>query len=76
MVTSMIQAWVYMRTWLASVGREESGQGLTEYALIIALVAVLVAAAILALSGKLNSIFSTISACLGGAGAGTTTSCP
>ena len=66
MATSMIQAWVYMRTWLASVGREESGQGLTEYALIIALVAVLIIGAVLALSGSLNGVFTAVSNCLGG----------
>ena len=76
MVTSMIQAWVYVRTWLASVGRDESGQGLTEYALIIALVAVLAITAILALTGSLKGIFAAVSSCLGSAGAGSSASCP
>ena len=76
MVTPMIQTWVYLRTWLSSVGRDESGQGLTEYALIIALVAVLVIGAILALSGNLTAIFTKVSNCLGGAASGTSSSCP
>lgn len=64
---------LFSRLW-----SDEGGQGLVEYALIIALVALLVVAAILTLSGKLNTIFGTVSNCLNSAntGAATTTTCP
>jgi pilus assembly protein Flp/PilA len=45
---------------LPSVEREE-GQTLAEYALILALIAILVIGAVLFLSGKISSIFSDIS---------------
>ena len=39
---------------------EESGQGLVEYALIIALIAVVCVAAITALGGKIRNMFNNI----------------
>ena len=45
---------------LPSVEREE-GQTLAEYALILALIAILVIGAVLFLSGKISGIFSDIS---------------
>lgn len=44
--------------WLAS---EESGQGMVEYGLILALVAVAVIAILGTMGGKLNEIFDAIS---------------
>ena len=38
------------------------GQGLAEYALILSLIAILVIAALLFLSGQINTILSTIGA--------------
>jgi pilus assembly protein Flp/PilA len=46
---------------------EEEGQGLVEYALIIALVAVVCAAALTALQGSIDGVFSTIGSKLGSA---------
>ena len=40
---------------------DESGQGLVEYALIIALVAILLVVALTTLNGQLSSVFSNIS---------------
>jgi pilus assembly protein Flp/PilA len=44
---------------IPGIGREE-GQTLAEYALILALIAVLVLGAVLFLSGKIDSIFSAV----------------
>ena len=47
--------------WLKQHMRED-GQGLVEYALIIALVAILLVAALTTLQGQISTVFSTISA--------------
>ncbi len=47
-----------------ALARREEGQGLAEYALILALIAILAIAALLFLSGQINSILSTIGAAL------------
>ena len=46
--------------------RNEDGQGLTEYALIIALVAIVAVAALTLLGGQINTIFGDINSDLGG----------
>jgi pilus assembly protein Flp/PilA len=43
---------------------KEKGQGLVEYALIIALIAILLIAALGLVTGALNKVFSTISSAL------------
>jgi pilus assembly protein Flp/PilA len=43
-----------------SLIREEKGQGLVEYALIIALIAIVVIGAVKALGGSINTIFGNI----------------
>lgn len=57
--------------WFAS---EESGQGMVEYGLIIALIAVVLIAVLTALGGGLNNIFQkitdTINGVSGGGGSG------
>lgn len=50
----LLQLWVSLR-------EQERGQGLVEYALIIALVAILLVGALTALNGQLGSVFSNIS---------------
>ena len=44
---------------LARVFDEEEGQGLTEYALILALIAVIAIAALTLLGGKVSDVLST-----------------
>lgn len=57
--------------WFAS---EESGQGMVEYGLIIALIAVVLIAALAAMSGGLSNIFQKITDALSNpSGAGGTT---
>ena len=46
--------------------RNERGQGLTEYALIIALVAIVAVAALTLLGGQIGTIFGNITNELGG----------
>ena len=48
-------------TWLsATVRRDEEGQGLAEYALILALIAIVVIGAVNFLGGQINTIMSNV----------------
>ena len=49
-----------MKDMFVRLVREEDGQGLTEYGLIIGLVALAVIIALYTLGGKLNGFFETI----------------
>ena len=49
-----------MRGFLNALWRDESGQGLVEYALIIALVAIAVIGALFLLGGRVRNIFEGI----------------
>ncbi len=51
-----------LQWWLSL--KSERGQGLVEYALIIALVAILLIAALTLLQGQISATFSTISQAL------------
>jgi pilus assembly protein Flp/PilA len=46
-------------TWLSSL-RDEDGQGLAEYALILALIAIIAIAALIFLGGQISTILSTV----------------
>jgi pilus assembly protein Flp/PilA len=46
--------------WLTSVLRKEEGQGLAEYALILALIAVIAIGALVFLGSQISGILSTI----------------
>jgi pilus assembly protein Flp/PilA len=59
----------YVIAWLSRFDREEEGQGLVEYALIIVLVSILCIAALTTLSDSLNDVFGRISDTLTGGGA-------
>jgi pilus assembly protein Flp/PilA len=45
---------------ISLIDRDERGQGLAEYALILALIAVLAIAAVTFLGGQINSILSSV----------------
>ena len=45
---------------LASLRRDEEGQGLAEYALILALIAIVAIVALLFLGGQISSILNTV----------------
>ena len=48
--------------WLASLRNDERGQGLAEYALILALIAIVAIVALIFLGGQVSSILSTVGA--------------
>jgi pilus assembly protein Flp/PilA len=48
--------------WLASLHNDERGQGLAEYALILALIAVIAIAALVFLGTRISEILSSIGA--------------
>jgi pilus assembly protein Flp/PilA len=54
----------YVIAWLSQFEREEEGQGLVEYALIIVLVSIASIAALTLLGTTVASVFSTITAAL------------
>ena len=45
---------------LAAVSRDEEGQGLAEYALILALIAIVAIVALIFLGGQVSQILSTV----------------
>ena len=49
---------------LVTLAQREEGQGLVEYSLILAFVSVLSIAALTALSGGINEVFSTVTEAL------------
>jgi pilus assembly protein Flp/PilA len=56
----MISLYTKLQLVLARVLDDEDGQGLTEYALILALVAVIAIVALTFLGGKVSNVLSTI----------------
>jgi pilus assembly protein Flp/PilA len=55
----MLKLFINLQLMLARAMDDEDGQGLTEYALILALVAVVAIAALTLLGGKVTSVLST-----------------
>lgn len=49
-----------VRSFLAMLRRDETGQGLAEYALILALIAIVAIVALLFLGGQISTILSTV----------------
>jgi pilus assembly protein Flp/PilA len=52
----------HFMTWLSAVLHKEEGQGLAEYALILALIAVIAIAALVFLGTQISTILSQIGA--------------
>jgi len=50
----------YFRTWLRTVIKDEKGQDLAEYALLIALIAIVVISAVTLLGNQINGVFTKI----------------
>jgi pilus assembly protein Flp/PilA len=50
----------YISALIASFRRDEEGQGLAEYALILALIAIVAILALLFLGGQISKILSTV----------------
>ena len=55
-----------MKVKLMGLFNDETGQAMTEYGLIIALIAVVVITALAAIGGQLNTFFTSIKTALGG----------
>jgi pilus assembly protein Flp/PilA len=49
-----------IQSFLATLRRDESGQGLAEYALILALIAIVAIVALIFLGSQISSILSTV----------------
>ena len=60
----MLKLFINMKLALAHLLDDEKGQGLTEYALILALIAIVAIAALTLLGGKVTSVLNTISSSL------------
>jgi pilus assembly protein Flp/PilA len=56
----------HLVAWLSKFDREDEGQGLVEYALIIVLVSVVAMVALTALGTTINGVFDKINGILGG----------
>jgi pilus assembly protein Flp/PilA len=56
----MLKHFINMKLALARLMDEEDGQGLTEYALILALIAIIAIVALSFLGGKVSNVLSTI----------------
>ena len=50
----------FITTFLASLRRDEDGQGLAEYALILALIAIVAIVALIFLGGQVSTILSKV----------------
>ncbi len=55
-----------MKTFVTRLFKDESGAGMVEYALLVALIGVLLIATLVALAGGINSTFNTAITALGG----------
>lgn len=64
----MVERYLYdvLAWWEQQKAHAVEGQGLVEYALIIALVSIALIAALTALAGGIGNVFSTIQDALGG----------
>jgi len=62
----VISIMTYLASWLSSLlsRNNEEGQGLAEYALILALIAIIAIAALILLGTSISAILQTIGECL------------
>jgi Flp pilus assembly pilin Flp len=54
----LLRPWILAQTTIAALRNREEGQTITEYALIIASIAILLIIAMLFLAGKVDDLFS------------------
>jgi pilus assembly protein Flp/PilA len=60
----MLKLFINMKLAIARLAEENDGQGLTEYALILALIAIVAIVALNFLGGKVNDALSTVGSSL------------
>lgn len=60
----MLKLFIDMKLAIARLMEDEEGQGLTEYALILALIAIVAIVALNILGGKVNDVLSTVGSSL------------
>ena len=53
--------YTYIAALIASIRRDEEGQGLAEYALILALISIAAIVIMVALGGQIGTIFTSVS---------------
>jgi Flp pilus assembly pilin Flp len=58
MTEMLLRPWIRVQTTIAALRDREDGQTITEYALIIASIAILLIVAMLFLAGKVDDLFS------------------
>ena len=56
--------YTYITALIASIRRDEEGQGLAEYALILALISIAAIAVMILLGGQIGAIFGKVSTSL------------
>lgn len=56
MKNTMLRAWIKMQQW----SRKEEGQGMVEYGLIIALIAVVAVVALTSVGGNIKNLFTNV----------------
>lgn len=61
---ALLQLYVFVQGALGRLRAEERGQGLTEYALIIALIAVVVIGAVVLLGNQITNVFNHVTTCM------------
>lgn len=61
----MVQFYAMVESYLVSLkDRKDEGQGLVEYALILALISVVISAALITLRGNIEGVFTSIGTAL------------
>ncbi len=60
-----LKTWVAVETWFATAREDEEGQGMVEYALILALVAVVAIAILFILGNQVKNTFNNVSEQMG-----------
>ena len=60
-----LKTWVAVETWFATAREDEDGQGMVEYALILALVAVVAIAILFIIGNQVKNTFNNVSAQMG-----------
>jgi len=62
----MITQYDFLKTWLTALTKSERGASLVEYALLVALIAVVVIGAVTLLGGNARDTFSNVSSSISG----------